>query len=158
MLEMGSGHMEICLAALAAWILPRDEVAPRHCFLLCFMISCTVTASLYARVMTLAMITLHWKCGGFFSLFLASSVFPLYKEIVSVRKWGSCLFLILSRQRGSETGDCSLWTTFCRVTNMTNGDPDNIPNSDDQTFPRFSPKRASLMRQIAKWSLRRRHV
>ncbi|PNF36058.1 hypothetical protein B7P43_G12759 [Cryptotermes secundus] len=45
-----------------------------------------------------------------------------------------------------------------RVTNMTNGDPDNIPSSDDQTFPRFSPKRASLMRQIAKWSLRRRHV
>ncbi|XP_069682015.1 multiple PDZ domain protein-like isoform X7 [Periplaneta americana] len=50
-----------------------------------------------------------------------------------------------------------------RVSNMTNGgtqsDPDNIPRSDDQTFPRFSTKRASLMmRHIANWSLRRRHV
>jgi len=42
---------------------------------------------------------------------------------------------------------------------MTVGDPDSIPSSDDQTFPRFSTKRASkMMRQIANWSLRRRHV
>ncbi|PSN48938.1 hypothetical protein C0J52_03466 [Blattella germanica] len=49
-----------------------------------------------------------------------------------------------------------------RAINLTNGvtpGPDSIPRSDDQNFPRFSTKRASMvMRHIANWSLRRRNL
>lgn len=159
--------MITCPVVTASWMFcAKQWAAERHLSLCCLI--CVLLLVTGAFLITVGEYVSRANCIGSVKIIL---IFPTRSELIflshkkdSIRSnsystWGANSFLMLSGQRSSDMGDCTLWTTFYRVTNMTVGDPDSIPRSDDQTFPRFSTKRASvMMRQIANWSLRRRHV